>query len=143
MEFQETEQQPQKQEVAIYSKWAILLFSILASPLVGGILLMINLRSAGYKREGTRVILFVIAFLFVAAMVIASVMNLPAKVDIMALMKSTQYLMYNLVAQIICGGILAEYFFKKYFPGDNYKYKSVWRPLAVIFIIILISSILR
>lgn len=143
MDFKETEEQPEKQEVAIYSKWAILLFSILCSPLVGGILLMINLRAAGYKREGTRVILFVIAFLFVAAMVIASVMKLPAKVDIMALMKNTQYLMYNLVAQIICGGILAEYFFKKYFPGDNYKYKSPWRPLAVILIITLVLNFLR
>jgi hypothetical protein len=84
MDLQETEEQPKKQETAIYSKWAILLFSILASPLVGGILLMINLRSAGYKRESIRVILFVIAYLFVAAMVIASVMKLPAKVDIMA-----------------------------------------------------------
>jgi len=143
MEFQEIEGQPDKQEIAIYPKWAIVLFTILASPIVGGILLVINLRAAGYKREGTRVILFVIAYLFVAAMVIASVMKLPAKVDIMALMKDTQYLIYNLVAYIICGGILTEYFFKKYFPGDNYKYKSVWRPLAVILIISLFLSLLR
>lgn len=144
MEFQDTEQQqPEKQEIAIYSKWAILLFSIFFSPLIGGILLMINLRSAGYKREGTRVILFAIAYQFAAALVITSVMKLPAKVDMMAMLQNKQYLIYSLVAQIIGGGILAEYFFKKYFPDDNYQYKSVWRPLAIIVIISLVISFLR
>lgn len=144
MEFPESEnQQPEKQEIAIYSKWAILFFSILISPLVGAILLVINLRSAGYKKESIRVILFVISYLIVAGLVIASVMKLPAKVDMMALWKNTQYLVYNLVAQIICGGILAEYFFKKYFPDDNYQYKSTWRPLAIIIIITLVISFLR
>lgn len=144
MELQDTEeQQPEKQQIAIYSKWAILLFSIFFSPLIGGILLMINLRSAGYKRQGTGIILFAIAYQFTVALVIASVMKLPAKTDMMALLQNKQYLIYSLVAQIIGGGILAEYFFKKYFPNDNYQYKSAWRPLAIIIIISLVISFLR
>ena len=144
MDFQDTnEQQPEQQDIAIYSKWAILGFSIFFSPLIGSILLMINLRSVGFKRQATGVLLFAIAYQFVAAIVIGSVMKFPANVNSMALLQNTQFIIYSLIAQIIGGGILAEYFYKKYFPADNYKYKSVWRPLAVILIITLAISLLR
>lgn len=144
MDFQDTnEQQPEQQDLTIYSKWAILGFSIFFSPLIGGILLMINLRSVGFKRQGTGVLLFSVIYQFVSTAVIASVMKLPPNVNRIALFQNTQFLIYNLVAQIIGGGILAEYFYKKYFPADQYKYKSVWRPLAVMLIITLAISFLR
>jgi hypothetical protein len=144
MDFQDTdEQHPEQQEAAIYSKWAILAFSIFFSPLIGGILLMINLRSVGFKRQATSILLFSVAYQFAAAMAIGSVMKLPANINSMALLQNTQFIIYSLVAQIIGGGILTEYFYKKYFPADNYRYKSVWRPLAVIVIITLTISLLR
>ncbi|WP_302902511.1 hypothetical protein [Mucilaginibacter sp. BT774] len=144
MDFQDIdEQQPQQRQVAIYSKWAILAFSVFFAPLMGGILLMINLRSVGFKRQATGILLFSIAYQFVAAMVIGSVLKLPANINRMALLHNTQFIIYSLVSQIIGGGILAEYFYKKYFPDDNYKYKSVWRPLAVILIITLTIGLLR
>ena len=144
MDFQDTdEQQPEHQDLAIYSKWAILGFSIFFSPLIGGILLMINLRAVGFKRQGTGVLLFSVIYQFVSTAVIASVMKLPPNINSIALFQNTQFLIYNLVAQIIGGGILAEYFYKKYFPAEQYKYKSVWRPLAVMFIITLAISLLR
>lgn len=144
MDFQDTdEQQPEQQEIAIYSKWAILGFSIFFSPLFGGILLMINLRSVGFKRQGTSVLLFSVVYQFVAAALIGSVMKLPANVNSMLLLQNPQFLIYSLVAQIIGGGILAEYFYKKYFPADHYKHRSVWRPLAVILIITLAISLFR
>lgn len=144
MDFQDTdEQQPDQQEIAIYSKWAILGFSIFFSPLFGGILLMINLRSAGFKRQGTSVLLFSLVYQFVAAALIGSAMKLPANVNSMVLLQNPQFLIYSLVAQIIGGGILAEYFYKKYFPADHYKHRTVWRPLAVILIITLAISLLR
>jgi hypothetical protein len=104
---------------------------------------MINLRSIGFKRQATGVLLFSIIYQFISAIVISSVMKLPPNINAMALIQNTQFLIYSLVAQIIGGGILAEYFYKKYFPADNYKYKSVWRPLAVILIITLVINFLR
>ena len=81
MDFQDTdEQQPEQQEIAIYSKWVILGFSIFVSPLIGAILLMINLRSVGFKRQATNVLLFTIAYLFLASMIIGSVLKLPPNI---------------------------------------------------------------
>ncbi len=83
METQETpeidEQQPEEHGVAIYSKLAILLFSIIFdTPLIGGILLMLNLRSVGYKKEGTRVLLIVILYQFMSGIVVGAFFrNLP------------------------------------------------------------------
>ena len=104
---------------------------------------MINLRSAGFKRQGTSVLLFSLVYQFVAAALIGSAMKLPANVNSMVLLQNPQFLIYSLVAQIIGGGILAEYFYKKYFPADHYKHRTVWRPLAVILIITLAISLLR
>jgi len=144
MDFKDTdEQHPEQQDITIYSKWTILAFSIFFSPLIGSILLMINLRSVGFKRQATGILLFSIGYQFVAAMVIGSIMKLPANVNSMALLQNKQFIIYSLVVQIIGGGILVEYFYKKYFPADNYKYKTVWRPLAVILIITLTISLLR
>lgn len=144
MDLQENnEQQPEQQDIAIYSKWAILGFSVFVSPLVGAILLMINLRSVGFRRQATSVLLFTIAFLFLASMVIGSVLKFPPNITLTELAHNKQFIIYNLIAQIIGGGILAEYFYKKYFPADTYKYKSVWRPLAIMFIITLTLSLLR
>jgi hypothetical protein len=144
MDFQDTdERQPTQPDIAIYSKWAILGFSIFFSPLFGGILLMINLRAIGFKRQGTSVLLFAIIYQFVSTAVIASVMKLPPNINSIALFQNTQFIVYSLVAQIVGGGILAEYFYKKYFPANHYKYRSVWRPLAVILIITLTISLFR
>ncbi len=144
MDFQENnQQQPEQRDIAIYSKWAILGFSVFVSPLVGAILLMINLRLAGFKRQATSVLLVTIAYLVLASMVISSVLKLPPNITLAELTHNKQFIIYNLVAQIIGGGILAEYFYKKYFPADTYKYKSVWRPLAIMLIITLTLSLLR
>jgi len=148
MDFQENnEQQPEQQDIAIYSKWAILGFSIFFGPLVGGILLMINLRSVGFKRQATGVLLFSVIYHFVAGIVISRIVKLPPNITPTELIQNTQLIIsliaYSLIAQIVGGGILAEYFYKKYFPADIYKYKTVWRPLAVMLIITLTLSLFR
>ncbi|HTH81834.1 MAG TPA: hypothetical protein VL490_02790 [Mucilaginibacter sp.] len=144
MDFDETNgQQPEQQDIAIYSKWAILGFSIFFSPLFGGILLMINLRSVGFKKQATGILLFSIAYVFISALVVFSVSGIPQNATALAIVQNTQYVIYSLIAQIIGGGILAEYFYKKYFPAEQYRYKSVWRPLAIILIITLAISLLR
>jgi len=144
MDFQDTdEQQPEQQDIPIYSKWVILGFSILVSPLVGAILLMINLRSVGFKKQATGVLLFTIGYLFLVSIVLSSVLKLPPNSTLTELTHNKLFIIYSLVAQIIGGGILAEYFYKKYFPADSYRYKSAWPPLAILFIIMLALSLVR
>lgn len=122
MRIQENEdQQPDEQAAAIYSKWTVLGFSIFFSPIAGAILLMLNLRSAGYKKEGNLVLLFSIAYQLLSSIIFTYI--------------GKNLVNYTLISAIIGGGILAEYFFKKYFPEDNYEHKSIWRPLAVALLI--------
>ncbi|MGZ3765965.1 MAG: hypothetical protein ACXVB0_22490 [Mucilaginibacter sp.] len=139
MEFQETDdQQPNEQRIAIYSKWVILGFSIFFSPLIGGILLMLNLRSVGYKREGTWVLLFAVIYQFVAGIIISSFFkDLTVHPNDRSILTNTKFLAYSSIANVIGGAILVEYFFKKYIQDDNYQYKTIWRPLIVLFVITL------
>ncbi|HTE00165.1 MAG TPA: hypothetical protein VK668_12815 [Mucilaginibacter sp.] len=125
MEMQETEeQQPNEQGEAIYSRWAILGFSIFFTPIAGAILLMINLRSAGYKKEGYLVLLFSIVYQWAVGELFKYMSE-----------NGNNYAVYSLIPAVIGGGILAEYFFKKYFPENNYEYKSILKPVMVALLI--------
>ena len=136
MEFDETEeQQPGEQQVDIYSKWAILGFSLFFSPLAGGILLMLNLRSTGYKKEGNIVLIFSIAYFLLSRTLLGyltKILSFP----------SQNLFIFVLILDIIGGGILAEYFYKKYFPDDEYEYKGILRPLIVLLLITIPISML-
>lgn len=146
MEMQETDgPQPEEQGVAIYSKMAILLFSIFFSPLVGGILLMLNLRSVGYKMQGNVVLLFAIAYQFTASILLNYVAKaLHIAPNDPAMLQNPKIIIGLFIANIIGGGILAEYFFKKYFPEDDYEHKSIWKALLItIFIGIPLSMLVR
>jgi hypothetical protein len=52
------------------------------------------------------------------------------------------FAVYSLIPAVIGGGILAEYFFKKYFPDNNYEYKSILRPLMVGLLVIIVFVLL-
>jgi hypothetical protein len=144
MEIQEpNEQQSEEHGVAIYSKWTVLLFSIFVSPLVGGILLMLNLRSVGYKRSGTKILFFAIGYQFLSSIPInyvASMMSIPPNDK--AMFQNPQVIICVFILNLIGGGILAEYFFKKYFPHDDYVYKSIWKTLIIVLLIAIPLSIL-
>jgi hypothetical protein len=144
-ETDEQEQQPEEKGVAIYSKLAILLFSIFFSPLIGGILLMLNLRSVGYKKEGTRVLLIAILYQFISGIIVGSFFrNLPTHhTNDPQIFLNTKFIAYSLIANVVGGAILAEYYFKKYFPEDDYEHKSVWRPLIIILLISFSIALLR
>ena len=149
METQETpeidEQQPEEHGVAIYSKLAILLFSIIFDPIIGGVLLMLNLRSVGYKKEGTTVLLFSIAYYFVSGYLIsyiANVLRIPLTMDTLLKNPNPKIIVSLIVLKIIGGGILAEYFFKKYFPHDDYEHKSIWKALLITILVLIPLSML-
>ncbi len=146
MEIQEpNEQQPEEQGVAIYSKLAVLLFSIFFSPLVGGILLMLNLRSVGYKKQGTTVLLLAIAYQFLSSIALNYIANMMRILpNDPAMLRNPQMIICVFILNLIGGGILAEYFFKKYFPHDDYEHKSIWRALIITILIgIPLSMLIR
>jgi hypothetical protein len=136
MEFEETDERPPEgQSVAIYSKWAILLFSIFFSPFVGAILLMLNLRSVGRKREGTGILLLAIAYQLISRVILSIIFkDIPTAPR--ELLGNTRFFAYSIIPDIIGGGLLSEYFFKKYFPDDrHYEYKSIIGPLLIVLLL--------
>ncbi|QKJ31454.1 hypothetical protein HQ865_17330 [Mucilaginibacter mali] len=124
-QYTEPEEQPediqdedeQEGAVELYSKWPIRLFSLFFSPIFGGILLMINLRKVGYKQAGTRVLLFSIAYTFATAILLGG----------MGITGGIIPIVFNLMG----GVILSDYYYKKYFPDDDYYPRPVWGALAV------------
>lgn len=135
MESEENEDfQPESEKIAIYSKWAILGFSVFFSPVAGGILLMMNLRRIGKKAEGFLVLIFGIGYKIITEIVLLRVSGLDIKkVTTQALMANHQLLYYSLALDILGAGILAEIIFRRYFRADNYESRSIWVPLLIFF----------
>lgn len=146
MDFNDEEIEEQQDDfVDIYSKKAIFGFSIF-SFLFAGILLIINLWAAGYKKVVTQVLLFLVAFYFIYINVIRySGINLDpelmkkastgAPLTFNQLLPMIELMGIIIALNIIAGLVLTMYFFKKYFPDDDYYPKPIFRPL-IIFIIL-------
>ncbi|HNR19350.1 MAG TPA: hypothetical protein PKN75_12040 [Bacteroidia bacterium] len=102
----------------IYSKMAIMGFSVFMSPIFGGVLLMQNLKYIGNKKAAY-LILVVSVLLLLATIIIVGNSE-----------KKTSSLTW--LCNLIGGAILSEYFFKKYFSnGDEYEKKKIWKPLII------------
>lgn len=125
--------QPEKEKIAIYSKWAILGFSIFFSPLVGSILLMLNLRRTGNRSAGYLVLFFGLIYIIIdkiAALKLAGVDI--ANMTQQKLVSNNRMVYYSIAFDILGGAILTEYFFKKYLKSDNYTSRSIFPPLLII-----------
>jgi hypothetical protein len=132
--------QPEKERVAIYSKWAILGFSIFCSTLVGSILLMLNLRRTGQKNAGYAVLLFGIVFMIIQGLIItrfAGAALTPAAVE--KLNENNKVFYYITALNVLGGAILTEYFFRKYLTGHHYATRSAF---PVLFIVLAIGFLL-
>ena len=103
--------------VKIYSKKAIWFFSMLFAPIFGGILLRQNLIDNRRKKEANIVLLASIVFTGLTIVIVNS------------MEQKTSSLTYLL--NMGWGAILSEYFFRKYFPNDNYEYKKIWKALVI------------
>ena len=125
--------EPEQEKVAIYSKWAILGFSVFFSTFVGSILLMINLRRIGNKTTGYLILLFGIVFLTIQGYILATIAGPDMTVAKMQKLQSNNQIFYYITALNVLGGaILAEYFFRRYFRGDNYINRSAFPAFLVI-----------
>ncbi|WP_184550237.1 hypothetical protein [Mucilaginibacter sp. FT3.2] len=153
MDFNEEKVEEQQDDfVDIYSKKAIFGFSIF-SFLFAGVLLIINLWAAGYKKVVSQVLLFLVFFylIYINAIRYSGIkidQELIKKASTGASLTFTQLLpMLELMGlilalNIIAGLVLTKYFFKKYFPDDDYYPKPIWRPLVIYIMLSLLSRFL-
>jgi hypothetical protein len=134
---------PEKEKVAIYSKWAILGFSVFFSPFVGCILLMLNFRRIGNKAAGYLILLFGIVYMITAEVVLIKLAGLDiAHITPEKLIANQKILYYSKALDILGGAILAEYFFKRYFKGDGYTSRSIFPPLLIMIAILFLFGFL-
>jgi len=136
MDFDENDNLPYNEEdyVEIYSKKAIFWFAVF-SPVFAAILLAINLWVAGFKSAVYQVIAFVLAWAFATYFVeneIATVLHINLNKPVTAIDLNMLYLnLASIGMNIICGFILTRFFFKKYFPDDDYYPRSIQVPLFI------------
>jgi peptidoglycan/LPS O-acetylase OafA/YrhL len=113
----------------IYSKRAILGFSIFLSVLFGGVLLYQNLIDVKKKKEAC-IVLGISIVLTIITIFIGSFQESP---------KSS----YAYLCGLLGGCLLSYYFVPKYFPNEEqYPKKPIWKPLIVAVIIIAIFMML-
>jgi len=142
MEFDDNNNLPEQEGdyVEIYSKKAVFWFSVLADPLIGGALLIINLWLAGYKRAVALVVAFLVVY--VAATTKAEYWYMdhykidPKKIDNNAIV----FLLMSKGFQVAGGVILVGYFYKKYFPEDDYYPRSIINPLLITLFIVFLMA---
>ena len=106
----------------IYSKKAILGFSVFMSSLFGGILLYINLKDLKKDKEAN-IVLGVSILLTILTYFVMSIPENPKS--------SLAYL-----CGFIGGGILSYFFVTKYIPNEeSHPKKQIWKPLIIATII--------
>lgn len=107
----------------IYSKRAILAFSVFFTSVFGGVLLMQNLLNINKKKE---------AYLFLAVSIVLTAIT----ILIGNMPNSNRSLIY--FCNFAGGYLLSEVIQKKYFPNEaNYEIKKIWKALIISIIIII------
>ena len=116
----------------LYSKTLILIFAILFSTIFAAILLMMNLRELGKKKEAVWVMLFAIGYLFATAIVMQAFSLSPVM---------------TVIANVIGAAILNEFFWNKFIGSDfSFEKKSWIKPtlisvgIALLFSFLLLGS---
>lgn len=107
----------------IYSKQAIVFFSVFFSAIFGAVLLMQNLKDAGKRSEANKVLFYAILYTVLTIVIV----NIPAKPQTAL----------SFLCNFGGGIVLGEVFFKKHFPKeDAYEKKTIWKPLFISFLIL-------
>jgi len=157
MEFEEYKQEEQEEEdyVEIYSKRAIIGFSVFFNVLFGGAFLVINMFNAGYKKEIGRVISFSFFYYFLSMYLIAlsgiridpKVLDAVAKAQQISTadkMHIALVVVITLAINFVGGLILTSYFYKKYFPENDYYAKPIGRAILIcLFVSFVFSFVLK
>ncbi|WDF54439.1 hypothetical protein [Mucilaginibacter sp. KACC 22063] len=121
--------------VDIYSKRAIFWFSLIFSPIFGGVMLALNLKWANYRRAALQVLMFSIAYYFLEGFIMTWLGFKPS-MDV----KNSLIVMGCMLALNLVGALIQTlYFFKKYFPEDDYYPRSLTQPFIIVAILIVIN----
>ena len=113
---------------AIYSKWAILGFCVLFSPVFGGFLLRQNLIDKSEKTTGNLVLLASFLFLMLTAFLSTTALKGPGT---------------TFAANLLEGALLVEFVFRKYFiDEENYPKKSAYKPLLISLMVVVVMMLL-
>lgn len=115
----------------IYSKKAILGFSIFLSTLFGGVLLYQNLIEVNKKKEAYTILAISVLLTIITGVIV----NIPEEPK-----SSLAYL-----CGLGGGCLLSYYFMPKYFPDEEkYPQKAIWKPLviAVVIVAVILFSII-
>ena len=126
--FEEQEDENQEEAIEIYSRWAILGFSVFFSTVFGGALLFSNLRNAGYKKEATFVLIFSIFYTLIGSIVVNNM--------------AYPYLFVPICFNIVGGMILATFFFNKYFPENDYYPKPIGKALLISLLVCILLMVI-
>lgn len=136
MEFDENDNLPYNEEdyVEIYSRKAIFWFAVF-SPFFAGILLAINLWVVGFKSAVYQLAAFIIIWGFATYLVeneLATILHINMNNPATAMDLNMLYLNLGSIAMnVICGFILTRFFFKRYFPDNDYYPRSIQTPLFI------------
>ncbi len=142
---------PEEQDndyVEIYSRRAIFWFAVLASPIFGGVLLGYNLWAAGYKKALYIVGVFSVLYTVICNVAIYQYV-LINKINLNVGFGTTNvdphFITFGFMSmglRLIGGFIFTQYFFRKYFPEDDYYPKSIFTALfATIFVKMILAYI--
>ena len=109
----------------IYSRRAVRGFSIFFSPIFGGVLLWQNLRAIEKRREAG-IVLAVSILLTVFPIALVMLFNI-----------QNRYV--GIILNIAGAVVMAEYFYRKYFPDEStYPNKAIWKPLIIGLVILVL-----
>jgi hypothetical protein len=130
--------------VEIYSKWAILGFSTIPSPIFGCVLLVMNLLAAGYKKAVYEVVIFTLIYVVAVNLLINEFLTIPAVINPNVLDKNFVILtLVSFASNLVGGLVLSLYFFKKYFPDKDYYPKSILSPLLIFILLVILTRFVR
>ena len=123
--------------VEIYSKKAIFWFTLFFTTIFGGVMLAINLRKAGLNRGAVSVMLFAVGYYFLSSFAVSSGLKLvqASKENLIFIAAGA-----SVVANLIGGLILTGYYFKNYFPDDDYYPRSIQNPLIIALLLFIVQS---
>lgn len=131
-EYEDTDEQPEGDYVELYSKWSIWGFSIFFSSFLGAALLIRNLWVSGFKRVAFGIGAFALIYSCVSY---AAIISIPTK-DIIIIN------LLVILANIIGGYMYAVFFYKRYFPADDYYPKSIWGALGIAILIYMALAVI-
>ncbi|MGE5394765.1 MAG: hypothetical protein ACM3P1_08470 [Candidatus Saccharibacteria bacterium] len=104
-------------DLKIYSKRAIIGFTLFFSTIFGAVLLMQNLKDIGKKKEANLLLLLSILYTVITIVIV----NIPERPN--------TFLTY--LCNFVGAMILTEFVYKKYFPEEAFEKKEIWKPLII------------